>query len=71
MAKTRRFEVYFSGGGMYCWIYASCITKAVRHLVEGFDYPATFKVLSRSMATVTYEDNISLGSDFVVMEVER
>lgn len=66
--KGKLYTVYEAGGGKVCTIFASCITKATKRFITTLDQPAKYELMNRFHATVRYNNNHTISSDFVITE---
>lgn len=64
----KRYDVYIAGGRKIKSVCSSCITNACKTFIETLDKPARYVLSGRQYASVRYNDNYSICSDFVVME---
>lgn len=64
----KRYDIYISGGERIMSVFSSCIEKACRSFIETLSKKAKYKIESREYASIAYEDNHSIMSDFVVQE---
>jgi len=69
MAKLKHYRAFTAGGGELVRFQDTCITKAAKQFIAALPREAAFKLRDRKLASVSYKDNHTITSDFVVMEV--
>lgn len=60
------FKVYKSGGGYVETVCASSITKAAKEFIGRLPKSAKFELISRECGRITYTDNYTVMSDYVI-----
>ena len=68
MAAIKTYDVYIAGSEKIDTVHATCITKACKKFMETLEKQAKYKRVTSDYATISYIDNYSICSDFVVME---
>ena len=64
----KRYDVYIAGGEKLKSIYAPCITKACKSFIGILDKHAKYRLQIKVYASISYVDNYSICSDFVIMQ---
>lgn len=65
----KRYDIYISGSERICTIYSTCINKACKSFIETLKKPAKYTLQGKEYASISYIDNYTISSNFVVMEV--
>lgn len=65
----KEYNVYIAGGEKITTISATCISKACKSFIQMLNKQAKYKRESKEYASIRYNDNYTICSDFVVMEV--
>lgn len=65
----KRYDIYISGGERIFTIYSTCISKACKSFIGTLKKPAKYTLQSKEYASISYTDNYTISSNFVVMEV--
>lgn len=65
----KRYDIYISGSERICTIYSTCISKACKSFIGTLKKPAKYTLQSKEYASISYIDNYTISSNFVVMEV--
>lgn len=64
----KKYDVYIAGSVKIDTVQATCITKACKTFIETLEKQAKYRRITSDYATISYTDNYSICSDFVVME---
>ena len=64
----KKYDVYIAGSTKIDTVEATCITKACKKFMETLEKQSKYKRVTSDWATISYSDNHSICSDFVVME---
>lgn len=65
----KTYNVFKSGSTKIGQITATCITKAVKQFMATLDKSATYELYSRGQASITYTDNHTIMSNFVIIQL--
>ena len=65
----KKYDIFYAGVEKITSVYSTCISKACKSFIGALEKTAKYKLDSKVMASITYSDNHTIFSDFVVMEV--
>lgn len=63
----KKYDIYISGSTKIDTVQATCISKACKNFIETLDKKAKYTLVNSDYATISYTDNFSICSNFVVM----
>lgn len=67
--KTKRYDIFIVGSVKTDTIYASCISKAAKQFIETLEKEAKYTLCGKQYASIRFNDNYSICSDYVIIEV--
>lgn len=63
----KKYDVYYAGGERITTVYATCISKACKSFMETLNKQAKYTLESKEYASIRYNNNYTICSDFVIM----
>lgn len=63
----KSYGIFYAGGSKITTVKAGCITKACKAFMEQFNKSYRIKKYSCDYATISFYDNYSICSDYVVI----